>query len=143
MSDDAARALWERARLVLDQVIDLPPEEQPGAVEKACAGDAALRAEVEALLAAESSAGAFLATPALERAARLLDIEGPGQADGPPGTVDAAPAVPGYRLLRRIGEGGMGEVYLAERTDGHFEQQVALKLLRRAGPRRPAPALSP
>ena len=134
MSDEAARALWERARLVLDEVIDLPPEEQPGAVEKACAGDATLRGEVEALLAAEASAGAFLATPVLERAARLLDIEGPAGADVPPGTADAAPAVPGYRLLRRIGEGGMGEVYLAERTDGHFEQLVALKLLRRAGP---------
>jgi eukaryotic-like serine/threonine-protein kinase len=132
---DGARALWQRARLVLDEVMDLAPGERAGAVARVCAGDEMLRREVEGLLAAEAAAEGFLEAAALERAAGLLDERaGLGTASEAAAEGETAPEVPGYRLLRRIGEGGMGEVYLAERTDGHFEQRVALKLLRYAGP---------
>ena len=132
MSDAAARSLWERARRVLDDVFDLAPAERRAALERACGADGELRREVEALFAADLAAEGFLESPALEQASVLLEA---GLRDAAEPPLERAPAVAGYRLLRRIGEGGMGEVYLAERTDGHFEQRVALKLLRTGVPR--------
>ena len=76
--------------------------------------DAALRAEVESLLAAAEQAGDFLARPAVASATAAAI----GQQLGP------------YRLLRELGSGGMGVVYLAERVDGQYRQQVAVKLSR-------------
>jgi len=124
MSDGAERSLWLRARDVLDVVLDLPPAERGGAVACECRGDEALRREVLALLDADAAAAGFLEAPALDRAAGLLDA---------PDEATRLPVVPGYRLLGRIGEGGMGEVFLAERADGQFDRRVALKLLRGAG----------
>jgi serine/threonine protein kinase/Flp pilus assembly protein TadD len=89
-------------------------------LDEACAGDAALRAEVGALLEAHARAGPFLAAPAL----------------GVNATVDAPPAVesPGtrigpYKLLEQIGEGGFGVVFLAEQLEP-MRRKVAVKVLK-------------
>lgn len=114
---------WMRISTLLDAVLDLPPEERADYLSDAC-DDPALRAEVEALLAAEADAPSFLEQDAAHLATPLIADE-----DAPPEMEDE-PIGP-YRLMERIGQGGMSIVYLAERVDGHFEQQVALKLLPR------------
>jgi eukaryotic-like serine/threonine-protein kinase len=119
---------WSRVEAILDEVLELPPAERAGALDRACGGDAELRARLDALIAADAGASEFLAAPAMEYAAGLVqaaaaqepavDAEHPGDLIGP------------YRLIREIGHGGMGRVFLADRADGQFEQQVALKLVR-------------
>ena len=78
------------------------------------------RDEVASLLAAHEAAGAFLEEP-LSGGAGVLELLEPGPAEGR--------LVGPYRVVRELGRGGMGVVYLAERADGAFEQVVALKVV--------------
>jgi len=110
---------------LFEQALEQPPDRRSGWLDTACDGDGALRAELERLLAADAAADAagFLdRTPAVPVA--LDDWEGLA-VDYAPGSLRFG----AYALLRLIGRGGMGEVHLAERRDGEFEQRVALKLL--------------
>src|SRR5215210_5410470 len=113
---------WRQIETILDQALDLPSEKRSLLLDEVCADDPSLRAEVEALLAADAGAGGFLVTPAGEYDADLLadaveEIEPDlaGQQMGP------------YRLLREIGGGSMGTVYEAE--DARLGRRVAIKLL--------------
>ncbi len=110
--------LWAEVRGLFEELVDLSPAERDARLTGV--SDADLAARVRRLLDADSEAGGFLETPAVAMAGGLFD-EGETAPDriGP------------YRVLRRIGRGGMGEVLLAERADGLFEQRVAIKLLRR------------
>jgi eukaryotic-like serine/threonine-protein kinase len=119
------RERWQRISPVLEAALDLPADARAAWLDAAC-GDAALRRDVEELLAAEQAGGSFLASSALERAAPLLAAE-PLELPEEAGERRAG----AYRLLSALGEGGMGAVYLAERVDGQFEQQVAVKVLKR------------
>ncbi|HXD83783.1 MAG TPA: serine/threonine-protein kinase, partial [Rudaea sp.] len=89
-------------------------------LDENCGDDAALRAELERLLRADAKAAQFMETPppliAQAVAATSAAAELP-QAFGV------------WRVLRSLGEGGMGTVWLAERSDGEFEQRVAIKQL--------------
>ena len=128
MEQDIDREQWQRLSAILDALLDLPPAARALHLDEACAGDAALRRQVEELLAASGAAGSFLAGSALERAAPLAAemLEVPEE----PAPSTRARLVGAYRLLGELGEGGMGTVHLAERADGQFEQQVAVKLLK-------------
>jgi serine/threonine protein kinase len=88
-------------------------------LDEVCGNDAGLRARVEALLNAHQEAGRFLAGAPGGNATSLdrLPIAEPGQAIGP------------YRLLERIGEGGMGEVWMAEQREP-IQRKVALKIIK-------------
>ena len=120
----SAGSSWDRIDAVLDQVLDLSPAARRAALERLCAGDGALQRAVERVLVADESAGSFLEQPAIHGAAQFIVEPSPspvsriGEHLGP------------YRLVRELGQGGMGSVYLAERSDGQFEQEVALKLIR-------------
>ena len=98
------------------------PGERHDFLDRECADDAALRAEVEALLAAGDQAGSFLESPA---PAADLDwtIDQPGSPERP-GTV-----IGPYKLLEQIGEGGFGVVFMAEQTHP-VRRKVALKVLK-------------
>ena len=110
---------YDRATALFLDALDRPSAERDAFVDDACrtpmgAPDAGLRAEVRALLDAHDRDGA-LDLPLVHR--QLADPN-VGQTVGP------------WRLTERIGEGGMGSVYHAERVDGAYERDVALKLLR-------------
>jgi serine/threonine-protein kinase len=119
--EPSATERWRRADRLLEAVLDAEPAARERLLADACAHDPSLRNEVERLLAADGRNERFLERPAvaLGDAASADDLsDESGRTLGP------------YRLLRRIGQGGMGSVYLAERSDGAFEQRVAVKLLR-------------
>jgi len=107
-----------RIAALFDQAIDVADAELPAWIEQACAGDAKLRAELERLLRADQRAGDFLERPpAAVATAMAAVVHG-----------ESAPRQFGaWRVLRGIGVGGMGEVWLGERSDGEFEQRVAIK----------------
>lgn len=130
-------ARWQEVDRLFQRVLDLPAGDRGAFLERACGGDAELRSRVHALLAAAERAEAFLES-SIEQCCALpwTDIlPAPTAlrvADGEPSGLDRSNEVVGrYRLVRRIGRGGMATVYLAERADGQFDQRVAVKLLRR------------
>jgi serine/threonine-protein kinase len=88
-------------------------------LETTCEGDELLRGEVEALLASRQRVGSFIETPAVGITTRIIEN---GQADLPVGQTFGH-----YKISKRIGSGGMGEVYLA--TDVTAGRKAALKLL--------------
>ncbi|HEY0514142.1 MAG TPA: serine/threonine-protein kinase [Thermoanaerobaculia bacterium] len=109
---------WREIDRVFADVLERPAAEREGFLEAACAGDSELRRAVERLLAADEESNAtFLERPAGELLGLVPEAEESGRL-GP------------YRLLRRLGGGGMGTVYLARREDEHYRQDVAIKILR-------------
>lgn len=136
---------WEEIERVLDAALEVPPREWPDLLDRMCGEDPELRREVESLLRRHREIDGFLEGTAVEAssppsAPREAPPAGSGRAGGAAGPdSSAAPSsdadaseggrIGAYRVVRLIARGGMGEVYLAERADGHFEQRVALKLL--------------
>ena len=117
-------AQWKDVERVVDIALESDPSEWPRIVEARCEGDAELRREVEALLDRYQSARHYLDSPPVVAAAALVQ-----EALGARYTHEGSRIGP-YRLVRQIGRGGTALVFLAERDDGQFQQQVAVKLLR-------------
>jgi serine/threonine-protein kinase len=115
-SDTAERPGLRRQALELyEEMLDLDAAARRDHLQAIAAGQPALAAEIERLIAAESRRG--LPTGVVAPAE-----VGPGLAAGA--------RVGAYRIVSEIGRGGMGRVYLAERADGAFEQRVAIKVMR-------------
>lgn len=109
---------WQAVKEILDRALQHAPLERSRFLDDACGEDAALRSEVESLLAAEGDDADFLEP----RAAAAPDEE-----EDLSGQLQAALGA-GYRLERELGRGGMSTVYLAH--DNKHRRQVAVKLLR-------------
>ena len=109
---------WQQVRELLDRALAVQDSERVTFLDQACAGDSELRAEVESLLDSHQRAGSvFLKKPA-------FDIKGSTAANRVGRRVGV------YRLIEQVGQGGMGEVYRAERADGQYDKQVAIKFVR-------------
>jgi eukaryotic-like serine/threonine-protein kinase len=117
---------WQQIQDIFAHAVDLPADAQQAAVEQMYAGDATLKSEVLGkvmeMLEEDRRANPLLDSSLDETARAVLDF-------GPLPSLVQREIGP-YRLLRFLGEGGMGVVYLAERTD--IGGQVAIKLLRDA-----------
>jgi len=126
--NDGPEARLDEAAGIFGELVELGPEEMRARLAALEAADPMLARLVSELVAADSAAGAFLDAGAAEYAPRL----GAFPADPGPES-DSAPGqmIGPYGLVSLLGRGGMGEVWIAERSDGQFEQRVALKLLRK------------
>jgi serine/threonine protein kinase len=110
---------WQEVKRILQAALELPPKELSAYLDQACCSGPDLRREVEAYLGYKDMVGAVFGVTGWQSEQNGADevVADPGRA-GP------------YRILRRIAEGGMGIVYLAERDDGQYRQQVAVKVMK-------------
>lgn len=123
---------WQQIEKLFYEAMELPSEEREAFLRQACAGDEELHREVQALLAANQDAQSFLDAPVpmpphSGTFSPTLIMPHPAAKTG--ATVESGSRIGAYRLICEIGRGGMGAVWLAERADGQFYQQVAIKLL--------------
>jgi serine/threonine-protein kinase len=115
---------WEQVKTILQEALERPEPERQAFLHGACGEDASLRAEVESLLGHEAESEAFIEEPAVERRPEEA-------ADALDDTLTEERRIGAYELVRRVGRGGMGNVYLAARVDREFEQKVAIKVIKR------------
>src|ERR1041384_6759117 len=110
---------WQEIEAVFQEALERPVLERASFLDQACAGDQDLKQEATTLIAAYDEAGAFIEQPAMASDAHVLLGRNPegnlGREIGP------------YRLIERLGAGGMAEVFLAQ--DTRLNRLVALKLL--------------
>ena len=110
---------WKRIEALFEQTLETPAAARPQFLQ--AIGDPEVRGEVESLLQSHRQAGAFLDEPD-----RFLSSES-FEAD----TLSPGQIIDRYRIIREIGRGGMGAVFLAERADDEYQKQVAIKLIKR------------
>jgi serine/threonine protein kinase/tetratricopeptide (TPR) repeat protein len=114
------RERYREVMRIVDLVIDSAPGERERVLREACSGDEALRGEAEKLLAHEEAADSFLEESPIEAISSLVDEDS-----------IIGRRIGHYRIVRELGRGGMGAVYLAERADDEYRTQVAIKLVKR------------
>jgi non-specific serine/threonine protein kinase/serine/threonine-protein kinase len=109
---------WATVKGLFEEALGRPESERPGFVRERAGGDEAVAGEVLSLLEAHEGAGEFLGSPTATRA----DPDAPR----PPLPKRVGP----FEVLRELGSGGMGTVYLAEQVGPDFRRPVAVKVIR-------------
>jgi eukaryotic-like serine/threonine-protein kinase len=124
-----SNSTWQKIEDIFPLVADLPADERERRLRELCGGNEDLRREILSLLAADEKAETFIENGAqfrdfISRALSASNLEKP-QTQHLKGEKIGA-----YRISQKIGAGGMGAVYLAERADGEFRKRVAIKLVK-------------
>ncbi|MEO6334575.1 MAG: serine/threonine-protein kinase, partial [Pyrinomonadaceae bacterium] len=110
---------WKKVKELFEAVLELEPGARDRFLDSECASDGNLRAEVERLLCSSKDADGFLEQPASSQMASAI-LE-------PKGMLRTGDHFAHYKIVRQIGAGGMGEVYLAQ--DEKLDRRVAIKIL--------------
>lgn len=110
---------WQKVREIFDSALHRKPEERQKYIAQACGGNELLFSEVESLLTSFNNADSFMETPAVAGIAEAIKFETRRLENGQ--------SFAHYQIINLIGEGGMGEVYLAE--DNKLDRKVAIKIL--------------
>jgi len=113
---------WQHVDELFHQALERPAGEREAWLDSICAGDATLRAEVASLLESDRVGAGAVIGSSVKHAVIELGAEMRSKAEGR--------RVGPYRLIRELGHGGMGTVYLAARDDQEYESEVAIKLVR-------------
>ncbi len=113
---------WRQIDEIFQSALDCAPDARLALLDSACAWDPELRREVESLLIMHENSG-FTEPSAFRDAMKVLATSEAKREDGR--------SIGSYRVLREIGRGGMGNVYLAERADDAFHKRVAIKIIRK------------
>jgi eukaryotic-like serine/threonine-protein kinase len=121
---------WHQIDELFGEALDRPPDQRITFLQRACGEDRDLFDAVRALLVDSEEAGRVIGDSVSEFAADVVDTFRQEQ-ETPTDDALIGRSFGPYRLLDRLGQGGMGAVYLAERADGDFEKRVALKLVKR------------
>lgn len=115
---------WQEIERLFERVLEAPASERNDLLDRECANDPALRAQVERLLVADAVTDTFIESPvAADLAAGSFEPK-----SHPP--LPAGTKLGAYRIEREIASGGMGTVFLAVRDDDEYEQTVAIKVIR-------------
>lgn len=110
---------WQQVKEILIDAMRQPPEQRPAFLDRACSDDKDLRREVESLLSSYDSAESFLESPAFNGFDEIIEEKNESLREGA--------SFAHYKIIRLIGAGGMGEVYLAQ--DSRLKRKVGLKIL--------------
>jgi non-specific serine/threonine protein kinase/serine/threonine-protein kinase len=117
---------WEQIRDVLEKALELAPDERSAFLDEACSSDPSLRKEVEALLAQSANVpSGFLQSSAM---AEMISVE-LESVNSAAALEEGQEFAQRFHLIRKLGEGGMGQVWLAEQTFP-VRRQVALKMIK-------------
>lgn len=119
---------FRQADAIFDAALDLEPDERAAFVERACEGNGSLRSLVFRLLRSFERSGGFLSEPAVDMARPLLELSAAPDGEFPESPLPER--IGPYVVMRELGRGGMGVVYLAEREDEPVGRPVALKVVR-------------
>ena len=113
---------WRQIKTIYQQAAETASNKRRDFLAEVCGGDADLRREVESMLEFQIDSEKAFEKPIFEVAVQLLTKDE---------TLPIGERIDNYRIVKEIGRGGMGLVYLAERVDGLFDQKVALKIIKR------------